>query len=60
MLAPPGDPAALAEAIVALVRAGQAAWTAQAGPARQAVLAEHDEAAQKQRLWALYQRLATS
>ncbi len=58
-LAPPGDPAALAEAIVALVRAGPAAWAAQAGPARQAVLAEHDEAAQKQRLWALYQRLAT-
>lgn len=60
MLAPPGDPAALAEAIVALVKAGPAAWTAQAGPARQAVLAEHDEAAQKQRLWALYQRLANA
>lgn len=56
---PPNDPAALADAIVALATAGPAAWAAQAEPARQAVLAEYDEATQKQRLWALYERLAS-
>ena len=54
---PPNDPAALADAIVALVTAGPAAWAVQADQARQAVLAEHDEASQKQRLLALYGRL---
>lgn len=54
---PPNDPAALADAIVALVTAGPAAWAAQADQARQAVLAEHDEASQKGRLLALYGRL---
>lgn len=56
-LAPPNDPAALADAITALVQAGPAAWAAQGQQARQAVLAEHDEARQKQRLLALYARI---
>lgn len=56
-LVPPNDPAALADAIVALVTAGPAAWAVQADQARQAVLAEHDEASQKGRLLALYDRL---
>lgn len=56
---PSNDPAALADAIVALATAGPAAWAAQAEPARQAVLAEYDEATQKQRLWTLYERLAS-
>jgi glycosyltransferase involved in cell wall biosynthesis len=56
-LVPPNDPAALADAITALVQAGPQVWAAQASLARQAVLAEHDEASQKGRLLALYARI---
>lgn len=56
-LVPPNDPAALADAITALVQAGPQVWAAQANLARQAVLAEHDEASQKGRLLALYARI---
>ncbi len=55
---PPNDPAALADAIVALVRAGPSVWTPAAQQCRQAVLAEHGEAAQRERLIGLYQAIA--
>lgn len=54
----PNNPAALADAIVALVCAGPSVWTPAAQQCRQAVLAEHGEAAQKERLIGLYQAIA--
>jgi glycosyltransferase involved in cell wall biosynthesis len=54
----PGNPAALADAIVHLVNAGPDAWAPGAQQARNIVLAEHGEATQKARLIALYRQIA--
>jgi glycosyltransferase involved in cell wall biosynthesis len=56
-LVPPNDPSALADAIVALVEAGPAAWASQANQARQDVLVDHEEAAQRLHLITLYDKL---
>jgi len=57
-LVEPENPAALADAIVDVAGADRALWAARAVEARKMVLAEYEEDLQKQRLMAVYNRIA--
>jgi glycosyltransferase involved in cell wall biosynthesis len=54
----PENPARLADAIVQIAQTDRARAVARAQQAREAVLAEHEESIQKQRLMALYHQIA--
>lgn len=57
-LVEPENPQALADAIVEMVVSGPGLWAKRVEQARQAVLAEHRESVQKDRLMALYHQIA--
>ncbi|HSN76678.1 MAG TPA: glycosyltransferase [Anaerolineae bacterium] len=57
-LVEPENPTALADALIGTVAGGPISWANSVEQARQAVQAEYEENAQKQRLIALYHRIA--